>query len=285
MTDRLRRASASLSLAATIAAAAWLAGPTLADAAVATSPTTATPTADATASSMASSLLTWLNADRVAIGLRPLRRDGFLVTLAGDRAAHLAGLGVLSHERAGGDIGSLLDARGVPWYGWSEDLGSTSVAWGTGAARFLYAMWRASPEHWATITSPALNYLGIGVALRAATGTTYASIVFTEQADLTPPVVAMTGARGIVGPTGTATVFTWRGVDPVLQTHTVGLRDFDVEYRVDGGEWRVIRSGTRTTSVTLGARPGGHSYWVRVRAHDRRGNLSHWSRALRVVVP
>ena len=37
----------------------------------------------------------------------------------------------------------------------------------------------------------------------------------------------------------------------MLQTHTAGLRDFDVQYRIDSGSWRTLRNDTTTRSLTL----------------------------------
>jgi len=269
---RALRSIATLVLAALLVPA-WPAGPPVARAAG--TPTTA---------SIELTLLTWMNRDRAALGLRPLRRDPVVAGLARERAGSLAGFGILAHEYAGGDLGTALSGRGVEWYRYGENIGTSTAGWGLPAAGMIYALWRASPEHWAAITSQALNYVGVGVAYRSATGATYASIVFTESPDHTPPWARMTSARAVASATGTAASFTWRGADPVLQSHTAGLRTFEVQYRVDAGPWRTIRSATTATTLTLARRPPGHSYWLRVRARDGRGNLSAWSRPLAVVV-
>lgn len=73
--------------------------------------------------------------------------------------------------------------------------------------------------------------------------------------------------------------------DVLLQTHTAGLKNFDLEYRVDYGTWSVIRSGTTSTSLSLGSRPHGHYYSLRVRSRDWRGNVSYWTTSIRVWVP
>ena len=78
--------------------------------------------------------------------------------------------------------------------------------------------------------------------------------------------------------------WTWSGYDPRLQTHTAGLRDFDVQYRVGWASWVLLRDNTTQTSITLANRPGGRSYALRVRATDRRGNVGVWSREARIWV-
>lgn len=297
------RALAAAAIAVLLVPAAWVAGPPSPVGAVALIAVPA-PTATAsgipirpapvpaalasttspTATSIERSLLTWLNRDRVALGLRPLRADTPVARLAGERAARLAGIGILSHQYAGGDLGSALSGRGVEWYRYGENIGTSTATWGLQAASMIYALWRASPEHWTAMTSETLNYVGIGVAYRSENGATYASIVFTESPDHTAPWARLTSARTLTSTTGTAASFAWRGADPVLQSHTAGLRTFDVQYRVDAGPWRIVRSGTTTTVLTLPRRPPGHAYWLRVRARDGRGNLSAWSRPLRVIV-
>src|SRR6185312_14378310 len=129
------------------------------------------------------------------------------------------------------------------------------------------------PEHWGFMMSGTFNYIGIGVAYQGATSQTYASIVFAEAPDSSRPVVKLTGS----GRSGTAAFWTWSGYDAQLQTHTAGLRDYDVQYRVDSGTWRTILSHTTSTQVILKNRQAGHTYAVRVRDRDRRNNLSSWS--------
>lgn len=233
-----------------------------------------------TAATLEGSLLAAVNADRTAIGLVPLRIDPRLRAIADTRSATLASLGVLTHAAAG-DLPTQLTAAGVTTETWGEDLGWTTYAWGTPATGNLLAMWRASPEHWALLMSATLNYVGVGLALRSSDGATYASVVFTESPDHTPPVARVTSANR----SGTTISFSWRGWDVPLQTHTTGLATFDVLYRASGGYWRVIRSRTTTTSVTIANRPPGHSYYLSVRARDRAGNLSSWSAPLHVWVP
>ena len=36
---------------------------------------------------------------------------------------------------------------------------------------------------------------------------------------------------------GTTVTWTWSGADTALQTHTAGLKNFDVQYRVGSGTW------------------------------------------------
>ena len=75
------------------------------------------------------------------------------------------------------------------------------------------------------------------------------------------------------------------GADTRLQTHTAGLKNFDVQYRVGSGTWTTIRTGTTAKSLSLGSRAHGHYYGLRVRARDNLGYLSAWSAEMRIWVP
>lgn len=261
-------------------AASTIVGPAVVSGASNTpSGSTSTPTSP-TARTVEGYLITWTNRDRVARGLRPLRYWGALRSVATTRAETLASLGTLSHTAAG-NLSSQLTNAGVQYYSWGEDLGWSSYPWGYDVAKSLYSMWKHSSSHWALLMSSRFNYFGVGLAYRWSAHATYASIVFTESRDHTPARAAMTGHGRI----GTTAWFTWSGYDPRLQTHTAGLANFDVQYKVDSGTWRIIRSGTTSTSIKLYSRARGHYYAVRVRARDRNGNVGAWSSLSRVWIP
>ncbi len=222
---------------------------------------------------MAGSILSQLNRDRAAIGLVPLRTDSRLIGLAANRAGWMAATGDLSHDSWGGAVYDAVALVGVSAWSSAEAVASTNATFGPDAAAYLYNLWHGSPEHWGFMMSRTFNYIGVGVGYRAATGESYASLVFAEAPDSSAPVVRMTGS----GRSGRTVFFTWSGRDGQLQTHTAGLRDFDVQYRVDQGPWTTIRTHTTTTQLILSNRPAGHAYSVRVRDRDRRNNLSSWS--------
>ena len=135
--------------------------------------------ATVTASSVESSIVKLMNKDRAARGLPLLGVDSKLASIAGDRAATLASKQVLSHTAAG-NLQAQLDAAGVAWQAWGENLAMTSVAWGTSTAGALYNLWKNSPGHWALILKRDFNRVGVGVA-RASNGATYASVVFIDS--------------------------------------------------------------------------------------------------------
>ena len=219
-----------------------------------------------------------VNRARADLGLVPLRSDYRLWILADERASAMASAEILSHSVAG-SLSATLDGRAIQWYGHGEVIAWTSASRASSPAE-LFRMWATSPSHWALLTSSSFNYLGIGLAYTPS-GLTYGSIVLTESND-------RTGARAKmvdVSVSGDDVLWSWRGADPPMQTHTAGLRDFAVQQRTDDGEWVTVISSTTRTARSAANRAGGHWYGLRVRARDRAGNVGPWSAELRVWVP
>jgi hypothetical protein len=219
-----------------------------------------------------------VNAARVARGLAPLRSDWRLWILADERAAMMASSDVLSHGVAG-SLEAGLERKGIQWYRHGEVVAFSSASGGA-AATHLFDLWASSPSHWALLVSGSFNYLGVGLSV-SGSGRTYGSIVLTESND-------RTGARASVVSAvvdGNDVRWSWRGADPLLQTHTAGLRDFAVQLRADRGAWKTVSAATTSTGRTAPDRPGGHWYGLRVRARDRAGNVGPWSAERRVWVP
>lgn len=237
-------------------------------------------TSVAVGGSMEASIRSWINRDRAAHGLHALRVDLRLDGLSGERASWMASAGKLTHDGLDGSACDAMTKRSIYWYGCGEDIGFTTASWGTQSAAFLYNLWRHSPAHWALMMSSRFNYFGVGVARRS-NGSTYSAIVFLEGPDHTRPIARMR-TRTV---SGTNLKFTWSATDTRLQTHTAGIKDYNIELRIDNGTYVQIRTSTSKTSLSLLHRARGHWYSVRVQARDKRGNLSVWSSGLRTWVP
>jgi uncharacterized protein YkwD len=267
-----------LSLLMTAALAVGLvmaAGPAPAAATVATATV-----APGTAAGTTARILASMNAGRTARGLVPYRAWSALGTLAAERAARMAAVGKLSHDIAGGDIGGSLTTRGVTWLGYGEIIAMSPFPFGTRAADNVYAMWKASPNHRGIMFSRTYNYVGIAAA-QAADGTTWVAAIMVESRDHTAPVAR---SRSLTR-SGRTVILTWSGFDRRLQTHTAGLRSFDVQVRRDNGSWRTVRHNTTRTRAVFPNRARGHWYGFRVQAADRRGTLSTWTKEIRIWVP
>ena len=233
----------------------------------------------ATASSAESSVIGWINAARSARGLVPMRYDSKLASISGYRASRMASTNTMSHT-VGGNLDSQLNAYNVKWFRYGEDIGWSTASWPSGSAKAIFNMWMASSPHRALILSDRFNYIGVGLASRSSGAKTFASAVFAETTDHTRAVARVTtGSRS-----GDDVRWTWTGYDPRLQTHTAGMRDYDIAYRSGYGSWTLLRNDTTQTSLTLANRPSG-SYAVKVRATDRHGNVGAWSSEKRIWVP
>jgi len=262
------RRSIILTLAAVVVMIAFVAVP-------------ATPVrAAVTAPQAESMLLGWINEARADRGLVPLVRWSALAAVAGRRADWMATTNTMSHAGAG-SITTQLQGEGVTWYGYGETIGYTSGGWTVDAARSLFSGWRSSAPHWDLLMSDSFNYVGVALAYRSEGSRTFGSIVLTDSVD-------HTGARGWIASksrVGDDLRWTWSGADRQLQTRTAGLRDFDVQVRIDRGDWRTIRNDTTSTFLTLRDRARGRAYSVRIRATDRRGTVGAWTNASRIWVP
>jgi uncharacterized protein YkwD len=228
--------------------------------------------ATTTAQAMSAQILASVNADRRSAGLVALRLDARLVTFSADRSSWMATRGVLSHASWNGQPCSMYNLEHIAWYGCGEAIGYTTTAFGAAAAAALFNMWTASPDHNALIKSTAYNYIGIGVAYRAASHTTYASILFLDGPDRTKPIPSWT----LQSQVGGTLHWKWTAYDPALQTHLAGVRNYDVDIRVNGGAWVHLRTNAAAGSCTMPHELPGSTWVLRIRARDNAGNVSGW---------
>jgi hypothetical protein len=87
--------------------------------------------------------------------------------------------------------------------------------------------------------------------------------------DTTPPTASMTA---LAATSSTAIPLAWNGSD----IHS-GVAHFDVEVRVGtSGAWSRIATATTARSITYNAATRGRTYYFRVRATDKVGNVGSW---------
>ena len=180
----------------------------------------------------------------------------------------------MTHDSYGGSIGPAMTSDGIRWMSAAEDVGRMSGPAGTSAARGPLRALAGQP-------TPLVGDHELDAQLRrgrcragvARARTRIAALVFAELRDHTPPIVRL--ANGNLD--GRTVSWTWTGADVLLQTHSSRLCHFDVEYRVDAGPWRLLKSRTGATSLTLAGRSSGRTYAIRVRASDCLGNVSSWT--------
>jgi uncharacterized protein YkwD len=240
----------------------------------ATSATTLSPSP----ASIETTLLGWINSARTSRGLTPLRLHSGLVKMSGDWAAHMASTGVLALPSC---TSCMLSNYNVQKYSYGSIASWSTYQWGADAANSIWQGWKQHSTQWSKLMSSTLNYIGIGIGYRSSNRSTWSAVFVTESKDRTKPWAK----PGSSSRSGTTVSWSWTGADTKLQSHTAGLHNFDVQYRVDSGTWRTIRSGTTARSLSLTGRAHGHSYSIRVRARDNRDYLSSWTAAMRVWVP
>ena len=106
----------------------------------------AAPASAATSASTAEAMIIgWVNTDRTAAGLAPLRGDSDLAYIAGVRASRMASANTMSHT-VGGNLGGQLAYRDVQWYRYGETIGWSSASFPVDSARAIYRAWMNSPR-------------------------------------------------------------------------------------------------------------------------------------------
>jgi uncharacterized protein YkwD len=129
-----------------------------------------------TASTMESKILSWINAERDKKRLAPLRLRASLVDLAGDRARKMASTGDLKHAPC---LSCKLRKRGISFNTCAEVISYTTYPWGDQAAWSIFSGWKKSSMHWGILMSSRYDYIGIGVAYRSSSRSTFAASVLT----------------------------------------------------------------------------------------------------------
>jgi uncharacterized protein YkwD len=180
--QRLRAAFAATGVALSMLVAQGVPATSAAPVGASTAASTTVPTSTATptAVSMAKTVLILMNRDRAAHGLKALVVETRLADLAVDRAGWMAVRGVITHDSAGGTILRAEQLRGVRPRLAGECVGWTNAEWGSASARYLYAAWKESPDHWALMMHPSFTHVGIGFSLRESGSVTYGSLVFAR---------------------------------------------------------------------------------------------------------
>jgi hypothetical protein len=138
-----------------------------------------------------------------------------------------------------------------------------------------------SPSHRAIVLSDDYNYVGFGVAV-ASNGTRYWAGVYLRGPDRTGSWARIgTWSKVNLDSKYARVTVRWSGGDTRLQVLTSGLRYFQAQRRRDGGAW--YDYGTTTAGHLTARWMRGHTYELRLRSRDRRGNWSGW--VTRTIVP
>jgi uncharacterized protein YkwD len=116
----------------------------------------------ATAATLESELLDWINVQRKAHGARPYARSAKLDKAADAHACDMALRDFFAHTRPGGPaLGKRIKATGYRLKAGNENIAYTRQHAVSSAAE----IWRNSPPHWAAIIDPSLRDIGISVTI------------------------------------------------------------------------------------------------------------------------
>ncbi len=227
-------------------------------------------------------VLTRINEERAADGLRPLRMDGRVRAVAQARSADMVARGYFAHvDPDGHDPWYHLGVAGIGYSAAGEIIALNGVSPIRDAARMAVQQWMHSQGHHDLImdTTWDFNYAGVGVAMDG--GTSYWTVLFIQGPDRTDPRAGLTSATSTAG-TRAARIH-WSGTDPLLVTRTAGIASYDVQRRRVGGSWAIVRSHVTGAAASIsGSR--GVRYQFRVRARDRAGNVGEWSSVRSVTI-
>jgi len=227
-------------------------------------------------------VLSYMNQVRANHGLNPLRMAGGVRLVARDRSRSMRRLNYFGHvSPTGWGAGHTLRNRHITHAFWGEAIGWTKHMGLNEGAKWMVDWWKKSTPHRRLILRSDFNYAGVGIARDGAK--TLWTVVFVNQPDHTPPLAGMVGpASGVQVASSNSVTVKWWGKDRRLSTRTAGLKNFTVQRKIAGGEWRRVLHKTTKRSVTLNLRSGDH--YFRLRARDNRGNMGGWRAPLKVVV-
>ena len=221
-----------------------------------------------------------LNVDRTTRGLVPVRVDSRLMAIARGRSADMVAKDYFAHQQPDGRyVFDILTAKKINWYGAGEIIAWNNYPTLETSVAAANNQWLNSPGHKAIVVSTTYNYVGVGLAL-GTNGKKLWTAVYMKGPDLTgakAKAATPTIAAGATSASKRVTV-TWSGGDVPLQVLTSGFHSYQVQRRVDGGDWKIVWIGTTRKSMTLDLATN-HTYEFRVAARDNAGNWGAWSLA------
>jgi uncharacterized protein YkwD len=219
-----------------------------------------------------------INARRDSRDKRLFRVDSRVAALARAKSQDMIDRDYFDHADRKGHFASYhLSRAGVRFTRVGE-----IIAWGRFDGDLLESadeavdLWMHSAPHKQLILS-GNNYFGAGVATDGRSWKW--TVIFITGRDRTDPRASITTARA----DGGEVTVRWTGSDPALVTGTAGLRGFDLDRRVPGGEWKRVRNATRNRSYVREHSPG-MTFEFRVRARDKAGNIGDWTEPVAVTV-
>lgn len=183
----------------------------------------------------ARTILNRVNELRAGLGLKPVTRIAELDAVAQDWSEQMASRNSMDHRP------NFTDHYPQGWKGASEN-----VAWrsdGDDVGALLFEQWLGSPPHYANMTDPNVDSLGIGVAYSPGSGNWYATQNFAGYGD--PLAAGLTESAGGAARPGAGNAENAHNAAPA-----------STDSSDDSGEKRTSRGGERKpTDATTSATP------------------------------
>jgi hypothetical protein len=232
-------------------------------------------TTDLTIPQARAHMLKLINAERTKLHLVPVRNDTRLARVAQGRSNDMAQNHYFGHL-SNSQLAAKVEAQGITWYKLGEILAKNDYPTLADSAAAAMDGWRGSSTHWDIISSADFNYAAVGLALEPGTSNKIWTVEFLKGPD-------RTGARawfgtvtpGAMNGTNRKVTASWDGKDIKLSVLTAGLKNFDLQKKIDGGAWIDVLKASTARQKVLSV-PIGRSVSLQVRARDKKGNAGGW---------
>ncbi len=258
----LRRAFLTGLLLSLLMAAA---APAAAAPAAAASSASATPASDMTVAEVRAYLLDRINTARSNHGVRTVALDPRVADIAQARSDDMATNHYFAHLNTSAWI-AMFSNRGISWTALGEILAYNDLPTMADSADEAMRQWHNSSEHWQILTNNAYNYAGVGVAQDTQSGMWIWTVEFVKEPTnsvAVAPSVAFTGTQVLPYNHAYRRVkVSWSGT-----AGSAPIRDFRLQYRINGHRWHTLARATRRTSKAKRVRVG-KTIEFRVRARD-----------------
>jgi uncharacterized protein YkwD len=243
----------------------------------------ATPVAatDLTTDQARSYVLDQINAARSSLHLAPVQVDSRVQSVAQARSDDMATNHYFAHL-TDSQLVAMFNSRGVSWTKIGEILGENDYPTLQNSADVVMQGWRNSSTHWSIISDGSYNFAGVGIAKDAKSGEWIWTVEFAKESApaVVLPSAAFTSAtiKSYDATRNRATV-SWSGTPG-----TYAIKDYRLEYRINGGVWQTLAKATTVTSKQLLVGKG-KKVEFRIRARDVHLNVGVWVRSSALTLP
>jgi uncharacterized protein YkwD len=220
-------------------------------------------------------LVQLLQQDRTDRGLPPVLVDSRLMSIARARSVDMATKHYFSHTQPDGQTASsMIKAAGISWERIGEIIAYNTTSDLIASANGANGQWLASSGHYAIITQPAYNHIGVGLAIDASNGRRLWTAVWLDAPAGTAPSPTPTPTPAPSPSSQYLNV--WWSSSIASRSGLGTFSHYQVHRRVDGGWWSWWDK-YQTVRYVRAWWSKGHVNELRVRAVDTRGRVGAWS--------